>query len=75
MQRPWAGQRSFDSHFEQIGRTALELQLRIKLGQEEERVELDQHVISDFALNAEPGAEAYSSARAPNCTVLEVIAK
>ena len=75
VQRPRAGQRAFDPHLEQVGRAALELQLGVELGQELERGELDQHVEADFALDAEAGAAAYSSARAPNWTVLAVRAK
>ena len=76
VQRPRAGQRAFDSDFEQVGRTALELHLRVEVGKEIKRVELDQYVKADFALNAEAGCGCIQlQARAPNCTVLAVSAK
>ena len=55
MQWSWSSQRAFHFDFEETGGTALELQLRMKLCDEEEGIKLDQHVVPNLPVNAKAG--------------------
>ena len=61
---------------EQVARAALQLQLGVEVRDEVQRQQLHQHVEADVAFDAEPGGGRVELAhRAPNCMVLEVMAK